>query len=140
MNITYKYDCQDITFQEVCDILKMVGMKYHPVEKQEQLFLNSAYVFFAFDGDRLIGFCRVISDKLYQAALYDVAVHPDYQGCGIGKLIVEQVEEKLEGFNIILYASPGKEDFYRKLGFRKMLTGMARFEDAKAKEEKGFTE
>jgi len=49
-----------------------------------------------------------------------------------------EIKEKLKGFNIILYASPGKEDFYTKLGFRKMLTAMAFFEDESAKREKGF--
>jgi hypothetical protein len=35
----------------------------------------------------------------------------------------------LPGCNVILYASPGKEDFYRKLGLRRMKTGMARFQN-----------
>lgn len=134
----FKYNCQDIHFSEVIEILKTVGMKYHPVEVEEKAFNNSYCVVFAFDGTKLAGFARVISDGVYQAALYDMAVHPDYQGKRLGKQIVEKIKKKLSGFNIILYASPGKEDFYQKLGFRKMLTGMALFEDAILKKEKGF--
>ncbi len=134
------HSCNGIRFSEVVDILKTVGMRYHPVEMEEKAFNNSSCVVFAFDGNRLIGFARAISDGVYQAALYDMAVHPDYQGKGIGKTIVERVKEKLSGFNIVLYASPGKEDFYRRLGFSKMLTGMALFQDAVAKKEKGFIE
>jgi hypothetical protein len=35
---------------------------------------------------------------------------------------------------------PGKEDFYRKLGFRKMQTGMAVFKNAENMKLRGFTE
>jgi hypothetical protein len=39
-----------------------------------------------------------------------------------------------------LYASPGKEGFYKTLGMRKMKTGMALFINAKDKKQRGFTE
>jgi len=39
-----------------------------------------------------------------------------------------------------LYASPGKEGFYEKQGFRKMKTGMACFIHREAMSERGFTE
>ncbi len=138
--ITYQNNCRGIRFSEVVEILKTVGMNYHPAETEERAFNNSFRVVFAFDGTRLVGFARAISDGVYQAALYDMAIHPDYQGRGIGKHIVEKIKEQLEGFNILLYASPGKEDFYRKLGFRKMLTGMVLFVDAASKKENGFIE
>jgi len=41
---------------------------------------------------------------------------------------------------IILYANPGKEDFYRKLGFRLMLTAMAIFEDEERAIRTGLVE
>jgi len=75
----------------------------------------------------MIGFGRAISDGAYQAAVYDVAVVPEFQKMGIGKIIMEKILERLSGCNVILYAAPGKEDFYLKLGLRKMKTGMALF-------------
>jgi hypothetical protein len=41
---------------------------------------------------------------------------------------------------IILYAVPGKEPFYRKLGFRRMLTAMAIFESPAQAAERGYVE
>ena len=41
---------------------------------------------------------------------------------------------------VILFASPGKEPFYRTLGFRRMLTGMARFGDPPTMAARGFTD
>ncbi len=73
MNITFQYDCQGIRFSEVVEILKTVGMRYHPEETEEKAFNNSFCTVFAFDDTKLIGFARVISDGVYQAALYDIA-------------------------------------------------------------------
>jgi ribosomal protein S18 acetylase RimI-like enzyme len=57
-------------------------------------------------------------------------VLPEYQGYGIGKGIVSRLVELSSGHRkIILYAAPGKDTFYRKLGFRRMLTAMAIFQD-----------
>lgn len=39
---------------------------------------------------------------------------------------------------IILYAVPGKEPFYRKFGFRRMLTAMAIFENQAQALERGY--
>jgi hypothetical protein len=39
---------------------------------------------------------------------------------------------------IILYAVPGKEPFYRKLGFLRMTTAMAIFDDQAAKLKNGY--
>jgi GNAT superfamily N-acetyltransferase len=59
-----------------------------------------------------------------------VAVHPSHQGLGIGKEIVSKLITLSSGHKkIILYAVPGKEDFYRKLGFKRMATAMAIFEN-----------
>jgi hypothetical protein len=39
---------------------------------------------------------------------------------------------------IILYAAPGKEPFYRKLGFKRMNTAMAIFENQDGALERGY--
>ncbi len=140
LNLTYKYDCEGISFSTVANILAVVGMNYNTEILTEKKFRNSTHVVFVFDDDRLIAFARAISDGVCQATVYDVAVHPDFQGKGIGKTLIEKLKEKLSGFNIILYAAPGKEDFYRKLGFSRMLTGMALFPDEEMRRERGFIE
>ena len=69
-----------------------------------------------------------------------MAVVPEFQKQGIGARIMRAILDRLPGCNVILYASPGKEDFYRKLGFRLMKTGMARFQRPDAMAKIGFTE
>ena len=103
-------------------------------------FENSYAVVFVYDDDKLIGFGRAISDCAYQAAIYDVAVSEAYQGRGLGRMIVNNILEKLPQCSFILYATPGKEGFYEKLDFKKMKTGMALFRNADEMQMYGFTE
>jgi len=140
MELKFHFDCPDINWQLVPEILKSVGMSFHDAEIHRKTFTASASVVFVFDDQQLIGFGRAISDGLIQAAIYDVAVLPSYQGLGIGKQIIERIVESLPGCNFILYASPGKELFYEKLRFRKMKTGMALFVKSEIMSTRGFTE
>ena len=39
--------------------------------------------------DRLVGFCRIITDFVYRASLWDVIVHPAHQGKGLGSALVD---------------------------------------------------
>jgi len=140
MNLKFHYDCSDIDWELVPEILKKVGMSFHDADIHRLTFSVSASVVFVFDNQQLIGFGRAISDGLIQAAIYDVAVLPSYQGHGIGKQIIEKIVNSLPGCNFILYASPGKEPFYEKLKFRRMKTGMALFVKADIMTGRGFTE
>jgi ribosomal protein S18 acetylase RimI-like enzyme len=140
MNLRLQFHTSDIDWNLVPEILKEVGMAYHSAECHQLAFEKSHSVVFVWDENELIGFGRAISDGILQAALYDVAVHPSYQGKGIGKTIVSELVQHCPGCNVILYASPGKEQFYEKLNFRRMKTAMALFKDAERKRERGFTE
>ena len=140
MNLRLQCGTKDIDWELVVDILREVGMGYRTAEIHKQAFNNSYAVVFVFDEERLIGFGRAISDGVYQAAVYDVAVIPDYQGKGIGKIILQTIIKNCPDCNFILYASPGKEKFYEKENFKRMKTGMALFVNSSKMKERGFTE
>lgn len=140
MKLKFQYDCLNINWNHVSEILKKVGMAYFEGGTHKKAFENSHTVIFVFDDDKLIGFGRAISDGTYQAAIYDVAVSPEYQGKNIGRSIVNGILECIPQCSFILYASPGKEIFYEKLNFKKMNTAMALFTNIEKMQEKGFTE
>lgn len=140
MDIEIKTDCFGVDWKVVSDTLKSVGMGYHEPGLHKKAFENSYVSVFLYYDRQMIGFGRAISDGAYQAAIYDVAVKTDFQKKGLGKTIVENIMARLPGCTIILYATPGKEGFYRKNGFRKMKTGMAHFIHPEKMAEKGFTE
>ncbi|GAA0076673.1 hypothetical protein UT300005_10510 [Clostridium sp. CTA-5] len=140
MKLKIQYNCSNINWDYVSNILKRVGMAYFEGEMHKRAFENSHTVVFVFDDDKLIGFGRAISDGIYQAAIYDVAVLPEYQGKGVGRKVVESIKKCIPQCNFILYASPGKEVFYEKMNFKKMKTGMALFYNAERMQAKGFIE
>ncbi|WP_454052032.1 GNAT family N-acetyltransferase [Clostridium sp. Marseille-Q7071] len=140
MDFRIQYDCLNIDWNYVSETLKRVGMAYFEGEIHKKAFENSHAVVFVFDDDTLVGFGRAISDGVYQAAIYDIAVLPEYQSKGIGRIVIDNITKSLPQCNFILYASPGKEVFYEKMNFKKMKTGMALFLNQKNMQEKGFTE
>lgn len=140
MKLQIKHDCTDINWEAVRDILKSVGMGHYAPEVHRKAFEASHTTVFVYDAEKLVGFGRAISDGAYQSAVYDCAVVEAYQGQGLGRLIMEHIMARLPDGNIILYASPGKEGFYKKYGFRRMKTGMALFRNSERMRDRGFTE
>lgn len=140
MEFDIRYDCSGVDWQLVSETLKKVGMAHFEPEDHQRAFEASHTVVFVYHGDRMVGFGRAISDGVYQAAVYDVAVHPDFQGNGLGRTIMAGILSRISHCNIILYASIGKEEFYRTFGMRRMKTGMALFKNVASMAEKGFTD
>jgi GNAT superfamily N-acetyltransferase len=90
-----------------------------------EAFQNSRYAVFVLDGTKLVGAGRAFGDEVDCAVICDLAVHPEAQGKGFGEKILEALKQKVRHHRrIILYAKPGKEDFYLKRGFNRMKTAM----------------
>jgi len=73
----------------------------------------------------LVGYMRVISDRSYIHYIVDVMVDPKFQGQRIGSEMVKAAlkELKKSGFiKILLTAIPGKEDFYKRMGFQETMS------------------
>ena len=140
MNMELKFDCAGVDWAFVSETLRRVGMASRAPELHRKAFEASHTVVFAYADGQPVGFGRAISDGAYQAAVYEMAVVPEFQKQGIGARIMKAILDRLPDCNVILYASPGKEDFYRKLGFRKMKTGMARFQNPDVMAKIGFTD
>ncbi|MCH4260228.1 MAG: GNAT family N-acetyltransferase [Clostridium tyrobutyricum] len=138
MDVKIQYNCSNVDWNRVSKILEEVNMAYFAPEIHKKAFQNSYTVVFVYHSDKLIGFGRAISDGVYQAAIYDVAVLPEYQGKHVGSTIIKSIIKKIPRCNFILYASPGKERFYEKMNFKKMKTGMALFNDVEKMQSKGF--
>jgi len=80
---------------------------------------NSWFMVSAYDGERLVGFGRIVSDGVYQAFICDLIVHPDYQRQKIGTQILGMLLEKCEAELpwVQLFSAEGKADFYKRFGF-----------------------
>lgn len=130
MNLEWLYSQDTIDWNELSNLYKVAPLGEKKHEDLEKAFTNSIFKCFVFDQGRLVGAGRALADGIDCSYLCDIAVLPDYQGHGIGKSIVSKlVGLSTEHKKIILYANPGKEAFYKKLGFKRMRTAMAIFEN-----------
>jgi predicted GNAT family acetyltransferase len=86
-------------------------------------FENSAVVAFAWDGDRIIGKARALSDGVCNAYVVDVWTHSDYRRRGVASRLMRLLAEQLDGQHIYLFTDDA-EAFYHQLGYRPQGTGM----------------
>lgn len=85
---------------------------------------NSEPVISLWDGETLIGFARATSDGIYRATIWDVIIHPDYQGRGLGSKLVETVlsHPKMQRVERIYLTTTHQQHFYEKIGFQQNTT------------------
>lgn len=66
----------------------------------------------------LVGVARCVTDFSYCCYLSDIAVLDSYQHQGIGKMLIQKIEEQLPPTcKIILLSAPQAVDYYPKIGF-----------------------
>ena len=107
--------------EELCDA---VGWSRRPMRKVKKAIQHSFLVASMWqqrgNTKRLIGFARATSDHAFNATIWDVVVHPDFQSKGLGKALMKFMIKKLRSediSNITLFADPHVVNFYRKMGF-----------------------
>ena len=69
---------------------------------------------------QLIGFARATSDGIYRATIWDVIVHPDYQGAGLGRKLVETVlaHPRMNRVERVYLMTTNQQQFYQRIGFQ----------------------
>jgi len=107
--------------EELCDA---VGWSRRPLRKVKKALEYSFIVVTMWEvrgaNRRLIGFSRATSDHAFNATVWDVVIHPEFQKRGLGKALMQYLIRKLRRediSNITLFADPHVVDFYRNLGF-----------------------
>jgi ribosomal protein S18 acetylase RimI-like enzyme len=80
---------------------------------------NSEPVISIWNGEKLIGFARATSDGIYRATIWDVVIHPDYRGKGLGSKLVETVlsHPKVRWVERVYLMTTHQQEFYEKIGF-----------------------
>jgi ribosomal protein S18 acetylase RimI-like enzyme len=139
--LQWVFQDQRIDWDELSNLYRIAPLGEKKPADLQLVFSNSRFKCFVFDGARLVGAGRALADGLDCSYLCDVAVHPDFQGLGVGRAIITRLRELSAGHRkIILYANPGKEGFYRKLGFRNMRTAMAIFQNQEQAAKAGLVD
>jgi len=140
-SLFWKNNTKEIDWESVSTLYRIAPLGNKPHKNLKIVFNNSMFKYFVYDKGKLIGVGRALADGVDCSYICDVAIHPEYQGRGIGKAIIENLIEDSKGHNkIILYAVPNKEPFYAKFGFTKMKTAMALFKNQSWAREIGLVE
>jgi len=130
MKLTWYFDQSNINWNELSELYRIAPLGIKLPDDLKLVYSNSKFKCFVLHENLLVGAGRGLADGKDCSYLCDIAVHPEYQGLGLGKEIVQNLVKLSEGHRkIILYANPGKEGFYAKLGFKKMNTAMAIFQN-----------
>ncbi|GKS65943.1 GNAT family N-acetyltransferase [Nitrospira sp.] len=100
--------------------------KQRSLKDAKEMLQHTDLTLCAWDGERLIGFGRVLTDFIYRATIWDVIVDQAYQGQGIGTEIVKRIlnHPRLSRVELV-WLCTRRPGFYERLGFTsKEQTGM----------------
>ncbi len=121
MVITYKTNAK-LEAHELSDLFKASGIK-RPVEdlnRVKNMIDNSNLLVTAWDGEKLVGIARALSDFSYCCYLSDLAVDKEYQNQGIGHELVNEIKKLIgDESNLVLLSAPEAMEYYPKIGFEK---------------------
>jgi aralkylamine N-acetyltransferase len=130
--LNYKEDLVDIylstnkninlyDLEKLCDSVGWVRRPFRKVKTAiEHSFLIISLFHIQDNNHILVGFARATSDHAFNATIWDVVIHPDFQGQGLGKMLIDQIIQQLRYADITtitLFADPQVITFYSNLGF-----------------------
>lgn len=97
--------------------------EWSSAEKPAQLMAalrNSHSLVTARQEGRLVGLGNALSDGHLVVYYPHMLVHPDYQGQGIGRLLMEAMMDRYSGLHQQMLTADGEAiEFYKKLGFER---------------------
>jgi GNAT superfamily N-acetyltransferase len=81
--------------------------------------IDNSLCFAAFEGDRQVGFARVVSDRATYAYVSDVFVIESHRGRGVGKRLMSEImsHPDLQGLRRWTLFTRDAHDLYRRYGF-----------------------
>ena len=119
--VSYLSEPDGIDYKQINALLEKAFGSKRDSTVTKDTFLHSRYVQYAFDGEKLIGCARAVSDGNH-ALILNVAVDPEYQGLHLGWNVVVKLAHQMEGQTIFLNTHPGGVGFYNRKGFRRNKT------------------
>jgi predicted N-acetyltransferase YhbS len=112
----------DLDLDEVIDLYRASTLgERRPIDDRAvvaDMVRHADLVVSAWEGERLVGIARSLTDFVYVCYLADLAVRRSHQKLGIGRELIARTRAALGPRSmIVLLAAPAAEDYYPKLGF-----------------------
>ena len=122
MVITYKVN-KKIEPHQLSDVFKASGIRrpFDDLNRMKKMLDNANLLVTAWDGEKLIGVARALSDFSYCCYLSDLAVIKEYQHQDIGHELVTQIQNQIgDECVLILLSAPEVMEYYPRIGFTKV--------------------
>jgi len=104
----------------VIDLYASAGLN-RPISDAQRIadmYAHSNLILTAWDGSKLVGVARSLTDFRYCCYLSDLAIEKSFQKQGIGKKLIELTREKLgPECMLLLLSAPNAMGYYPKVGF-----------------------
>lgn len=110
--IKYSSNIKDTSIEEINSLLEKAFKGKRDITKTKEDFLKSSYFELAFDGNKLVGVARLLTDGVSEALLLNVAVDPNYQGLSIGSNVINKLCEQAKNYDIFIHTHPKALSFY----------------------------
>ena len=114
----------ELTAEEFIELWESVWDGAPTFEQVELGLKNTLFCVSVWDDDKVIGMARMNGDLGLDYYIKDVVVRPEYQGRGIGRMLISELlkfinDNGIPGTEIFveLCAMPDKIPFYEKFGF-----------------------
>lgn len=117
MDLTYRFTTDNVNWRDLEALFKAGGLAGREGDKIRRAFEQSSLVCFVYQGSRLVGASRALTDGEYHALIYDVVVHPDCQRQGIGSAMMHALLARLPVWRVMLVADEAVQPFYGQFGF-----------------------
>jgi N-acetylglutamate synthase-like GNAT family acetyltransferase len=125
MDITYKTDSIP-SMEAIIALYNAAGLPRptHDADRIRKMYEHATLVVTAWDGEKLVGVSRAITDWVWCCYLADLAVSPDYKQSGIGKKLLQLTKEKVgEQSMVLLLSVPTAMEYYPKVGMQTVENG-----------------
>ena len=119
--ITYSDDPERVNIPQLLALYHVTyWAKGRSAAQVERALQYSRPIITAWDGDRMVGFTRVISDLTYRATIWDVIVAETHRKRGIGREMMRKVLDHpdLKTVTMFLLLTKDRQPFYEHLGFK----------------------
>jgi predicted GNAT family N-acyltransferase len=118
--VDYSFDRQ-IELEQLQNLLRQTGWaNQRSIEGVQKMLEGTPLTLGAWEGDRLVGFVRVLSDGIYRALIDDVVVEESKRGTGIGSELMRQLIERLtEVEEVFLHCGEQVVPFYEQHRFER---------------------